>query len=146
MHTFAWALLFFDATSSNLGWSVCCADSKCHLTMTLDGPSCSGYSCGACKGFEKIARIQGLAEDPAGLSTSPGIISNRVNEYTVLENGNELSEWSRPWLTFNILLGMSTLQWIKRMLGTGYWPGCFAWVGSHCGGFQVMWTLYRHIF
>jgi hypothetical protein len=41
----------------------------------------------AWRGFEKIARIQGVLLDPWGLSTCPGMISSRVNEYTEFING-----------------------------------------------------------
>lgn len=35
-----------------------------------------------------MAKIHGLAVDPAGLSICPGMISSRVNEYTELEKGS----------------------------------------------------------
>lgn len=79
--------------------------------------------------------------DPAGLSNCPGMISSRVNEYTEFKNGKDWSECSGPRLMFNILLGMSTLQWIKRKVGIGNWPGGFPCAGSHCDGFQLMCTL-----
>jgi hypothetical protein len=43
----------------------------------------------AWRGFDKTARIQGLAVDPARLSNCPGMISNRVNEYTEFKNGKD---------------------------------------------------------
>jgi hypothetical protein len=67
-----------------------------------------------------MARIHGLAVDPAGLSIWPGMMSSRVNEYTELGNGIGWSVCSSvPWLTLKMLLGISILQWRKRNVGIG---------------------------